>query len=333
MEKRIKDRYNDAILQEAMRRYGIVPDRIRLLDGFESFMYEFERDDGGYILRIGHSLRRSIPMIQGEVNWINYLFDGGVSVASAIQSQNDRLVELIDDGQGEHFLATAFVKARGGHPEKADRNPRFYETYGALLGRMHALSQKYIPAPSTWRPHWDDPIMMEVERFLPPSEAITVEKYRALTEYLSTLPRDTASYGMIHQDAHMGNLFVDEAGNITLFDFDDCVYSWFIYDIAMVLFYAVPISGEGAPEFTREFMLHFLRGYQREKQLDPAWLKELPRFLKLREIDLYAIIHRSFDVNNLDEPWVASFMNGRKRKIENDVPYINLHFESLAGRL
>ena len=30
-------------------------------------MYKFERDDGDYILRLGHSLRRSIPMIQGEV--------------------------------------------------------------------------------------------------------------------------------------------------------------------------------------------------------------------------------------------------------------------------
>jgi len=333
MEKRIKDRYNDTILQEATRRYGIAQDRIRLLDGFESFMYEFERDDGEYILRVGHSLRRNVQMIQGEVNWINYLSDGGVSVARAIQSQNDRLVELIDDGQGGQFLATAFVKARGKHPEKADWNPRFYETYGALLGRMHALSQNYIPAPSTWRPHWDDPITMEVERFLPPSEAITVEKYRALTEYLRTLPRDTASYGMIHQDAHTGNLFVDEAGNITLFDFDDCVYGPFIYDIAMVLFYAVPMSGIGAAEFAREFMPHFLRGYRSENHLDAAWLREIPHFLKLREIDLYGIIYGSFDVKDLQDPWVADFMNGRKYKIESDVPFIDLHFESLAGCL
>jgi len=41
-----------------------------------SFMYEFERDDGDYILRIGHSLRRSIPMIQGKVNWINWVPHG-----------------------------------------------------------------------------------------------------------------------------------------------------------------------------------------------------------------------------------------------------------------
>ncbi len=333
MEKKIKDRYNDTILQEAMRRFDIAPDHIQLLDGFESYLYEFDRGQGEYILRIGHSLRRSVPMIQGEVNWINYLSDGGVSVARAIQSQNDRLVELIDDGQGGQFLATAFVKARGRHPQKSDGLPGFYETYGALVGRMHALAKKYAPDPATWRPEWDDPCMLEVERFLPPSEAAIVQKYNALVESLRALPRDAASYGLIHQDAHTGNLFVDEAGNITLFDFDDCVYGPFIYDIAMVLFYVVPISGAGAPEFTREFMPHFMRGYQRENRFDPAWLKDLPRWLKLREIDLYAIIHRSFDVNHLDDPWVASFMNGRKHKIENDVPYIDFHFESLAERL
>jgi hypothetical protein len=36
-------------------------------------------------------------------------------------------------------------------------------------------------------------------------------------------------------------------------------------------------------------------------------------------------------VNDLQDPWVADFMNGRKHKIENDVPYIDLHFETLAG--
>ena len=33
------------------------------------------------------------------------------------------------------------------------------------------------------------------------------------------------------------NFFVDEAGQITLFDFDDCAHNWFINDVAIVLFY------------------------------------------------------------------------------------------------
>ena len=59
MEQRIRDRYSGTILQAAMRRYGISPGLIRPLDAFESFIYEYERDSRPYILRIGHSLRRT----------------------------------------------------------------------------------------------------------------------------------------------------------------------------------------------------------------------------------------------------------------------------------
>jgi hypothetical protein len=44
MGRQIRDRYNDAILQEAMRRYGLANGQVRPLDAFESFSCEFERD-------------------------------------------------------------------------------------------------------------------------------------------------------------------------------------------------------------------------------------------------------------------------------------------------
>jgi len=103
------------------------------------------------------------------------------------------------------------------------------------------------------------------------------------------LPKDRAGYGLIHQDAHGGNFFIKD-GAITLFDFDDCMYGWFIYDIAMVLFYAA-LGKEDMAAFTKTFMGDFLQGYAQENMLDPPWLPEIPHFLKLREIDLYAIIH------------------------------------------
>ena len=46
-----------------MHRYGIASDQIRPLDVFESFIYEFERGPFAYILRIGHSLRRTEALI------------------------------------------------------------------------------------------------------------------------------------------------------------------------------------------------------------------------------------------------------------------------------
>lgn len=333
MEKEIKDRFHDGILQEAMRRYRIGEGNIHLLDGFESFMYEFQQDGRDYILRLAHSRRRSVELIQGEVDWINYLAAGGAGVARAILSRQGNLVEAVDDGRGGQFLATAFVKARGDHPRGAVWTPEFYERYGRALGRIHALTRRYQPADPAWRrPDWDDPIMLQVETLLPPSEGLVVERYRELGAYLRALPKDPEGYGLIHQDFHAGNFFVDDEGRITAFDFDDCVYSWFIYDIAMVLFYSALFAEDGRA-FTETFMPCFLQGYRRENALDPAWLAEMPHFLKLREIDLYAVIHRSFDLESTEDRFVAHYMPGRRERIEGEVPVIDYDFASLARYL
>jgi hypothetical protein len=52
--------------------------------------------------------------------------------------------------------------------------------------------------------------------------------------------------------------------------------------------------------------------------------------MKLREIDLFAIIHRSFDINQLEDPWCVRYMDGRKERLLQDVPYVNFDFSELA---
>jgi Ser/Thr protein kinase RdoA (MazF antagonist) len=81
-------------------------------------------------------------------------------------------------------------------------------------------------------------------------------------------------------------------------------------------------------------MTHFFRGYRQKNRLDPVWLKEIPCFLKLREMDLYAVIHRDFDVSvPIDHWWIERFMRNRKDRIEHDVPFIDFDFESLSPNL
>jgi len=333
MDPKIVKRYNDDILHEAMQRFGIQKNEIELLDGFESFIYEFNRPQGGeFILRVSHSGRRTPEMIAGEVDWINYLYRGGANVARVILSKGGNLVEAIDDGHGEQFLATTFLKAQGGPSWETEWTPEFVEHYGRVIGRIHALTKDYVPSQPSWqREEWDAPENLDMEKWMPASETMALQKFQELMSHLETLPKDREGYGLIHQDAHGGNFFVHE-GQITLFDFDDCVYSWFIYDIAMVLFYAAMFK-EDIVAYTAAFMRDFLRGYSQENKLDPKWLVELPYFLKLREIDLYALIHFSFDLESEDDPWVTGYMDGRKEWIDAGLPYIDFDWESLAAYL
>lgn len=328
MEPRIRNRFTQSILVQAAARYGVPVDAVHQLESAESYIYGFEKDGRSFILRIGHSLRRNVKLIQGEVEWINYLTQGGADVASAVLSQNERLVEQIEDGEGGHFLATAFVKAAGHPPDDADDTPAFRERYGQAIGRMHRLTKRYRPSPAAWRPHWDAPIMQDAVDFLPASERIAQQKLVAQIELLRKLPRDDESYGLVHQDAHGGNFFVDDAGALTFFDFDDCCYTWFVADLAIVLFYTA--NGRDDPSaYISAFLPDFLRGYQRENIFAPGWFAQIPHFLKLRELELYALIHRSHDVENLTHWWDIRFMAGRKQRIEEDVPFLNVDFAKL----
>lgn len=328
MEPTIRNRFNDEILAEARQRYGIEPDQINLLDGFESFIYEYEKDGAEYILRLSHSRRRTPDMIRGEVDWINYLADGGAGVAQAVLSEKGELVELIDDGEGDQFLATAFVKAQGGPVWGTDFwGEPFFEDYGRLLGRIHRLSKAYTLTNPAWnRGAWDDAINMDIRETLEQEGELVAERFQEIMTYLEALPKDADGYGMIHQDAHAGNFFVDESGQIILFDFDDCLYGHFVYDLAMVLFYAVT-NRDDADEFAQLFWPSFWRGYCEENELDEAWLKAIPYYMKLREIDLYAVLTRDYSPEEwAEDGWMNTYMNGRLARIEQGIPYISMTF-------
>jgi Ser/Thr protein kinase RdoA (MazF antagonist) len=326
MEKRIKEIYNEQILAQALARYGIAKNNVRLLDGFESFIYEYEKGGRGYILRVSHSSRRTSGMIGGEVEWLNYLAEHGVPAARAVPSDDGQLVEVVDVGD-TYFSAVSFEKALGAHPNREEWRAGLPGKLGQIMGRMHALTKRYQPSEARFkRPEWDEELEGFAEKHLPPSETKVIEKINALLAYLHTLPQDGESYGLVHTDMHGGNFFVDD-GKITLFDFDDCQYAWFVYDIALALFYVLPHNcvSEKDVAWAKDFLEQFLAGYDRENRIAPEWLRQIPYFLKLREMDLYVVIHRSFDLDDLS-PWCASFMDNRKYKIENDVPYVDMSF-------
>ncbi len=331
MDKRVRALYTPEILKEAQKRYDLQLEPVKQLDGFESFIYMCQRDGQEYVLRIMHSLQRSPEVIQGELEWIEHLAANGMAVGRGVRSPAGSWVETIPGSEGV-FIACLFEKAPGDFVKKEEFNAELFEKMGRLVGRMNNLAKTYQPSdPRFRRPGWKEELADFARKNLPPDETEANEKYDKVIEQLHTLSTDGDGFGLIHQDVHTGNFHIDN-GRITLFDFGDCMYGWFIYDIAMALFYAVPIAHPDETmrtEAAMNFLQPFLKGYRAENNLSKSWLTHLPLFLKLREIDLYAAIHRSLDVNNLDG-WCARFMDGRKQRIAQDVPFLELDLEKVT---
>ncbi len=334
MEKHIQALFNPTILKEALNRYDLPNQDVQRLDGFESFIFNVHQHGEEKILRIGHDSRRSASDVLGEAAFLNYLADHSLSVPQVFPDLKGNLASTLPAEDHSCFIATLFSKAEGHPPTREAWQPELFEHMGQFLGKLHHLSKSYHPASPRHRRFDIKQDFANMEQtginHLPPQDAPILEVYRDLVKRIQSLPKNPQSYGLIHIDFHRGNFFITDEGRITLFDFDDCQYAWFIYDIAMALFYAIPhdCQQEEDRDNAEIFLSHFWQGYQKENALDESWLEKIPLFLNLREIDLYMIIHRSFDIHNLD-PWCASFMENRREKILKHVPYCDIPYCSI----
>ena len=335
MEKSIQALFNQTVFINALQAYGIDEGNAEPLDGFENFIYQVKKGDKFFILRIGHASRRNFNLVRGEAEFLNHLAKGGLSVSRVFSSLSGQLIETIPASDGSHFVITLFDKAMGNPPNFKQASPELYLNMGSYMGKLHFLSKDFRPSqPQFTRMDIakDMATMTDTgNKYLPPGDEGILKAYEESTQSILQLPRTTESYGLCHIDFHGGNFFVTENGTITLFDFDDCQYAWFVYDIAMALFYAIShdCTKPESLNHAGEFLTLFWSGYQKNNRLDPEWLLEIPKFLKLREIDLYFAIHRSLDINNLDS-WCASFMHLRRQKILDRMPYCDLDYAAIS---
>lgn len=327
MEKQIRDIFNDEIIKVASDRFGVLFEDVKKVGGFENFIYEFTRDQQDFILRISHSNHRTLEMVEAELDWVDYLAKNGASVSQPIRSINNRLVEKINLEDGSYFLVTAYYKAPGRHVKKEDVTEELIREYGRVIGKLHRLTKDYQPGQSK-RIEWDEEgFIVSARSYLPDSEVAIYDHLMETIDQIKKLPQNKECYGLIHTDIHFGNFFIND-GNITVFDFDDSAYKWFISDIAIALFYLIANkSDEEKVSLTKWFMKHFISGYQVENQLDPFWFEQLPIFLKLREIILYVVIYRS-EYPNFSE-WGQNYINQYKSRIENNIPFVDVNFTEL----
>ncbi len=329
---------NELLLQQAAAAFGASPEDCQPLHGGHfSMTYAFERAGAAYVLRItppGENVGEE--ELYSTLALINFLSEGGVSVPAPLRSRSGKLVESITSGDLQ-YLAMAFEKAPGILGEELSFeawNPQRFALLGRTVGRMHARAAEYQPASQALtRPHWRQAssCFNQDTRLLEPGLLAPLHDVLAEVE---TYEHEPGAYGLIHADLHGGNFIFDvERERITILDFDDCVYGWFAMDIAMsVLDFYVLTPQADKTAFADLFLRSYLGGYLPEFPLAPVWIERLPVFLKLLEINLYAMC-APFEAENEPGAWPARFMAGRKERILAAQPYVDLDFRSFITNI
>ena len=204
-----------------------------------------------------------------------------------------------------------------------------FQALGRTVGQCHQIAQLYHPPAGLQRPEWDSlQNCFNPLNYLAAAAPWLLAKHSGVLKEIQGLPNDPSCYGLTHMDLHFGNFFVESASQrITLFDFDDCAYGWYIMDIAMLLFDVLVVYDQADRlQFGRRFLTNLLKGYLPHMPDRIFWVMQLPLFLKLLEISMFMTLYSAEFMDDGDD-WVAKFMRGRNERIQQDLPYANLDFE------
>jgi Ser/Thr protein kinase RdoA (MazF antagonist) len=130
---------------------------------------------------------------------------------------------------------------------------------------------------------------------------------------------------MIHFDYSDGNYMIDfDTGQITVFDFDNLCFCWYMYDLANLWAHGVgwiqfEKDAGKRQKFMDDYFKTVLTGYRTETRIENLMLDKLPLFIK---VTLMENIIDAFEVmrNNGEEPECDKNMEDVFLKLNEQYP-------------
>ena len=280
-------------------------------------MYTFDKNKKPYVLRIIKNPADSIGQTKAEMDWLSYLAQKGVSVPSPIKTERGELAFSAEEN-GEICFISAFSRMDGLRWDKNDPklwNKSVFYNWGKTVGNMHRFTRDYTPGDGMEKRHEFSIRSMISENI---NAFPTVNKIAEnLLKEIEALLKDKDSYGLIHNDLHPGNFLID-GERIHLIDFDDCMYSWYAFDIGNALYLALWLgrSDEAGNDFTNEIIEYFLKGYLSVNPMSDFWLSKIPLFMMACKIALFSL---GCDCEEPGNTLSEDTQKERVRSIENHV--------------
>ena len=276
---------SDNLLTAAANSYSFDKSTLQFISDSTNQMYEFYKDGKRFILRFSQRPLEEIHQTKAEMDWLYYLAENKINVSLPLLSDNGELVITAED-DNKTYIISAYEALSGMFFDKnnpARWNGKVFYNWGKLTGDLHRLTKDYTPKNDVdvrtefnGRYALDDNI-----KKCAPINKIAED----LIAEIMALPKDKDSYGLIHYDLHPWNFLID-GDKINVFDFDDCLYGWFVSDIGVALYHALwwGRKNDAGYDFTDEIIDNFLDGYLSANYLSDFWISKIPLFMKYRQI-------------------------------------------------
>lgn len=300
------------VRDDLARCWNLDATRLRFLGGGQDWsdgtLFTAPVVDGEVILKIldfPTEDREALDRAMDRIRFIRLFGDLGCRIVTPLADRSGGLFQTREEG-GRFFLAYAYQKIAGRPVAVTDRFVRsgeFYRAVGSELGRLHAAweGRGLVIRPdgtgteSTALKGWRDE-MAFFRNWCQDNEVRGA--WDRVRDALEKLPVTTATYGFVHNDAHVWNFLIDPTAgaepSLAIIDFDVANYHWFLSDCAVAL-YSFGILATGGIETERcpsaEAMERvtslFWEGYDRNKSPRTLDLSHLDLFLQYRRCLLF----------------------------------------------
>lgn len=307
-------------LNSVMERLGTDPSKTNSLGGFDNSVYEVHINNHPYVLKFYRAENREKSLIQGELDWIIHLGKKGVAVARPFTFNKMSLIQQIQ-GEGGKFYYVLFEKVSGEFINIENPDHTLVENWGEVMGKIHRLAKSYSPPPKGRIMKWYENNIVTAPPELAPDTVL--RKWEDALQKLKGCPPSTEKYGIIHNDLHHQNLYFRQ-GKPLIFDFGDCEYGWFAYDIGISLYHGIQAVRDnvGNPfDYANQFLNVFLRGYLRENPSYEFCKKEIEFFLDFRRMYSYLYLLKNIPRDQINES-LQRVLQGMEREIKEGISII-----------
>lgn len=283
-------------LRAALPRWGLsAGTELALLTVSENATFRARDPQTGadLVFRVHRPGYHTLDEIESELAWLAALSrEGVVDTLTPVPQISGHLIGSIDDaGAQRHVVAFEFLP--GKEPDEASGLAGWYRKLGAVNARLHAHARAWTPPPGFIRKTWNfESTLGDIQLWgdWRAGLGLTPEGRQMLEETAATLRRQLAAYGetpdrfgLVHADMRLANLLID-GERLSVIDFDDCGFSWYLYD------FAAAISFLEHEPYIPALLDAWIAGYRSVAPLSDDDVAMIPIFIMLRRMLLTAWI-------------------------------------------
>ncbi|WP_198731822.1 phosphotransferase enzyme family protein [Paracoccus tegillarcae] len=270
------------IVERALALWGLEGSAWSLVAARENRVYRVDHPGGRHALRLHRPGYRSDAELRSELQWVEAVSQGGLSVPLPVPSISGDFLVTVDGCQIDlvHWLDGRQMGATG-VPLALDNRTGLFRSIGQEMARLHRASDAWSPAADFTRPAWDRAGLLGAAplwgRFwenasLSPADRDLLCQFRSRADQALKELQPDLDFGLIHADLVRENLLID-GDRIQLIDFDDGGFGYRLFDLATTLGKTL-----SEPDFD-DLKAALVEGYRAVRPLDTT---HLDLFMALR---------------------------------------------------